>query len=175
MMNGNDFGNLFYDPLLPDLVPEGYAYDELLNANDLDMFTPNPDLTDLTRKFEALNIDSNTHGLRIEIERTKRQRLRTMIKRLRQDFTAACADIVILREEISQLREQQNAVNFQLSNENTRTNTLAFRSLSRIAQILALDLPHSLSIESRNEIEILLQELHSTIRHFGVYYATSYV
>ena len=174
-MNSNDFGNLFYDPLLPDLVPEGPIYDELLNANDIDMFMPNPDLMDLTRKLEALTIDANTHSLRVEIERTKRQRLRTMIKRLKHDFTAACADIVIMREEISQLREQQNAVNFQLNNDNVKTNTLAFRSLSRIAQILALDLSPSLSVESRNEAEVLIQELYSTIRQFGIYYTASYV
>jgi len=174
-MNSNDFGNLFYDPLLPDLVPEGPIYDELLDTNDIDMFMPNPDLMDLTRKLEALTIDANTHSLRVEIERTKRQRLRTMMKRLKHDLTAACAEIVIMKEEISQLREQQNAVNFQLNNDNIKTNTLAFRSLSRIAQILALDLSHSPSVENRNEAEILIQELYSTIRHFGICYTTPYL
>ena len=85
-MNENDFANLFDDPLLPDLVPEGHAYDDLLNINEFAMFTPHPELTDLTRKFEALNIDSNTHGLRIEIERTKRQRLQATVKRLKHEF-----------------------------------------------------------------------------------------
>ena len=174
-MNVNDFGNMFYDPLLPDLVPEGPMYDELLDANDLNMFAPHPDLTDLTRKLEALTIDSNTHGLRVEIERTKRQRLRTMVKSLKHDLTTACTDISIMREEISQLREQQNAVNFRLDNDNTKTSTLAFRSLSRIAQILALDLSPPLSVENRNEAEILIQELYSTIRQFGIYYTASYV
>ena len=136
-MNENNFVNLINDPLLPDLIPEGHIYDDLLTMDDFTMFTPQPELVDLTRKFESLNIDSNTHGLRIEIERTKRQRLQATVKRLRHEFSAACADIAILRDEITQLRDQQNAVNFQLSNENARTNTLAFRSLSRIGQILA--------------------------------------
>jgi len=175
MMNRNDFENLFYDPLLPDLVPEGPSYDELLDTSNLDMFAPHPDLTDLTRKLEALTIDSNTHSLRVEIERTKRQRLRTLVKQVKRDLTTAYTDIGIMREEINQLREQQNAVNFQLDNDNTRTSTLAFRSLSRIAQILALDLSPSLSVESRHEAEILIQELYSTIRQFGIYYTASYV
>jgi len=174
-MTENDFENLIHDPLLPDLIPEGHIYDDLLNINDFPMFAPQPELMDLTRKFEALNIDSNTHGLRIEIERTKRQRLQTTVKRLRHEFSAACADIVFLRDEITQLREQQNAVNFQLSNENARTNTLAFRSLSRIGQILALGPLNIQPVENYSEIEILLQELNSTVRHFGVYYAASYV
>jgi len=174
-MNENNFVNLINDPLLPDLIPEGHIYDDLLTMDDFTMFTPQPELVDLTRKFESLNIDSNTHGLRIEIERTKRQRLQATVKRLRHEFSAACADIAILRDEITQLRDQQNAVNFQLSNENARTNTLAFRSLSRIGQILSLGPLSTQPIENYNEIEILLQELNSTVRHFGVYYAASYV
>jgi len=174
-MNENDFVNLTNDPLLPDLIPEGHIYDDLLTMNDFPLFAPQPELMDLTRKFESLSIDSNTHGLRIEIERTKRQRLQTTVKRLRHEFSAACADIAILRDEINQLREQQNAVNFQLSNENARTNTLAFRSLSRIGQILSLGPLSTLPVENYNEVEILLQELNSTVRHFGVYYAASYV
>jgi len=102
-MHENIFSDLFYDPLLPDLVPEGPMRDELLDVNDINMFAPNPDLTDLTRKLEALTIDSNTHGLRVEIERTKRQRLRTMVKSLKHDLTIACTDMSIMREEISQL------------------------------------------------------------------------
>jgi len=174
-MSENVFDNLFYDPLLPDLVPEGPAYDDLLNLDEFTMSMPHPELTDLTHKFEALNIDSNTHGLRIEIERTKRQRLQATVKRLKHEFHATCADITILREEINQLRDQQNAVNFQLNNENIRTNTLAFRCLSRIGQILTLGPLNAQPADNYNELEVLLQELHSTVRHFGVYYAASYV
>jgi len=171
----NDFDNLFYDPLLPDLVPEGHVYDEFLNLNEFPMPTPHPEMTDLTHQFEALNIESNTHGLRIEIERTKRQRLQATVKKLKNELHAACADITTVRDEINQLREQQNAVNFQLSNENIRTNTLAFRSLSRIGQILTLGPLNNQPVENYSELEILLQELHSTVRHFGIHYAASYV
>ena len=174
-MNENSFNDLFYDPLLPDLVPEGPAYDSMINLDEFTMPMSHSELTDLTHKFESLNIDSNTHGLRIEIERTKRQKLRATIKKLRQEFHTACADITALREEISQIREQQNAVNFQLNNENIRTNTLAFRCLSRIGQILTLGPLNAQPADNYNEFEVLLQELHSTIRHFGVYYAASYV
>jgi len=171
----NEFDNLFYDPLLPDLVPEGPIYDDLLNLNEFVMPAPHPELTDLTHRFEALNIDSNTHGLRIEIERTKRQRLQATVKRLKHEFHAACADITTLREEIHLIREQQNAVNFQLSNDNIKTNTLAFRSLSRIGQILTLGPLNTQPTDNYNELEILLQELHATVRQFGVHYAASYV
>ena len=174
-MNENIFNDLFYDPLLPDLVPEGPACDTMINLDEFTMPMAHPELTDLTHKFESLNIDSNTHGLRIEIERTKRQRLQATVKKLRHEFHTVCADVTALREEISQLRDQQNAVNFQLNNENIRTNTLAFRCLSRIGQILTLGPLNAQPVDNYNELEVLLQELHSTIRHFGVYYAASYV
>jgi len=174
-MNENAFDNLFYDPFLPDLVPEGPAYDTILNLDDLTMPVSHPELADLTHKFETLNIDSNTHGLRIEIERTKRQRLHVTVKRLRHELQAACTDITIMREEIGQLREQQNAVNYQLNNENIRTNTLAFRCLSRIGQILTLGPLNAQPADNYHELEILLQELHTTVRQFGVHYASSYV
>jgi len=174
-MSENIFNDLFYDPLLPDLIPEGPAYDTMINLDEFTMPMSHPELADLTRKFETLNIDSNTHGLRIEIERTKRQRLQAIVKRVKHELHAACADITTLREEINQFREQQNAVNFQLNNENIRTNTLAFRCLSRIGQILTLGPLNAQPVDNYNELEVLLQELHSTVRHFGVYYASSYV
>ena len=130
---------------------------------------------DLNRKFELLTVDANTHGLRIEIERSKRQRLQATVRQLKQDLSLASADITMLKSEITQLRDHQNTINFQLNNENARTNTLSFRSLSRIGQILAL-VPSSTQLsETRPEMEILHQELNNTIRQIGVYYTASYV
>jgi len=147
---------------------------ESLPLDDLITMMPQLQMTDLSGKLDSLAIDANTHGLRIEIERSKRQRLQTTVKQLKRDLSVANDDIAFLKNEIAQLRDQQNIVNFQLSNENVRTNTLAFRSLSRISQILALG-PHNLQSFENTELEILLQELDSTVRLFGVYYAASYV
>jgi len=174
-MYENDLINLINDPVIPDLLPEEPVYDNLLPLEYLMMFVPQPELIDLSRKFESLNLDTNTHGLRIEIERSKRQRLQTIVRQLRHDLSVARDDVTVLRNEINQLRDQQNAVNFQLNNDNARTNALAFRSLSRIGQILALGPINTQPFENYNEIETLLQELNSTIRLFGVYYAASYV
>ena len=175
-MNQNNFINLIGDPVLPDRLPEEPAYDELFPIDDLMMFTPQPEITDLTRKLELLTVDTNTHGLRIEIERSKRQRLQATMKQLRQDLSIAKTDITMLRSEITQLREQQNIINFQLDNENARTNTLSFRSLSRIGQILLTLVPNRTQLsEIGPETEILLQELNTTIRQFGVYYHASHI
>ena len=163
------------DPVLPDLLPEEPVYDEIFQIDDLIMSTPQPEITDLSRKFELLTVDTNTHGLRIEIERSKRQRLQATMKQLRQDLTIANADIMMLKNEITQLHDHQNNVNYHLDNENARTNTLSFRSLSRIGQILALVPNRTQPSETDPEMEILLQELNNTIRQFGVYYLASHV
>ena len=170
----NEFDNFINDPFLPNLLPEEPMPNESLPIDDLLMMMPQLELTDLCRKLDSLAIDANTHGLRIEIERSKRQRLQTTIKQLRRNLSIANDEIAFLKNEIAQLRDQQNSINFQLSNESVRTNTLAFRSLSRISQILAFG-PHNFLSFENPELEILLQELDSTIRLFGVYYAASYV
>ena len=115
-MNHNHLINLIGDPVLPDLIPEEPVYDELFQIDDLMMSTPHPEIIDLNRKFELLTVDANTHGLRMEVERAKRQRLQATVKQLRQDLSLANADITMLKNEIAQLRDHQNSVNYQLEN-----------------------------------------------------------
>jgi len=175
-MHHNNFTNLIDDPLLPELIPEEPVFENLFQLDDLMMTTPYPEISDLNRKFESLTIDANTHGLRIEVERAKRQRLQTTVKQMRQDLSLANADIVMLKTEIAHLRDHQNSINFQLDNDNARTSTLSFRSLSRISQILLILASKGTPIpEASSETEILLQELNQTIRQFGVCYHASHV
>jgi len=169
-MNQNNLINLTSDPTLPDLVPEEPIYDELFQIDDLLMPVPHPDIAELSRKLDLLTVETNTQGLRIEIEKTKRQRLQATIRQLRRDLSLPRPDIPILKDEIAQLRDYQNSINFQLDSENARTNTLSFRSLSRICQILIALVPSStLPSQIDLEIEILLQELNNTVRQFGVH------
>jgi len=111
-MYHNNFTNLIDDPVLPDLIPEEPVYEDLFQLNDLMTAIPYPDISDLNHKLELLTIDTNTHGLRIEVERAKRQRLQATVKQMRQDFALVNADIVMLKNEIAHLRDHQNSVNF---------------------------------------------------------------
>ena len=176
VMYHNNFTNLIDDPVLPNLIPEEPVYEDLFQLNDLMTTIPYPEISDLNHKLELLTIDANTHGLRIEVERAKRQRLQATVKQMRQDLALVNADIVMLKNEIAHLRDHQNSVNFQMDNDNARTSTLSFRSLSRISQILLTLVPKGTPIpESSFETEILLRELNQTIRQFGVYYHASHV
>ena len=169
--------NLINDPTLPDLLlPEEPLYDEVFQIDNLLMPTLHPDIAELSKKIESLMIEVNTLGLHLEIEKTKRQRLQTTVRQLRRDRTLSSSDIQILRRELIQLRDQQTSVNYQLDNQNARTNTLSFRSISRIGQILSTLVPNSfLSTETSSELAVLLQELNNTVQHFGVFYVASQV
>ena len=175
-MNYDNLVNLTSDSILPDLVPEEPIYDEIFKIDDLLMPVPHPDIAELSRKLDLLTVETNTQGLRIEIEKVKRQRLQATVRQLRRDMSLPCPDIPMLKSEIAQLRDYQNSINFQLDGDNARTNTLSFRSLSRICQILIALIPSSTMPSQINpEIEILLQELDNTIRQFGVHYFASNV
>ena len=168
--------HLINDPVLPNLICEEPVYEDLFQINDLLLPMPHPEDVDLNRRFESLSIDANTHGLRLEVERAKRQRLQATVRQLRRDLSLANADMMIMKDEIIQLREYQNSVNYQLDNGNARTSALAFRSLSRISQILAgFNLKGTPTPEHSSENDILLHELDLTIRQFGICYQASYV
>ena len=115
------------DPTLPDLLlPEEPFYSEIPLFDNLMMPTLSPDITDLNKKIDSLTVEVNTLGLRLEIERTKRQHLQATVRQLRRDRASHNSDLQILRNEFIQLGDQQTAVNYQLDNQNAKTNTLSF-------------------------------------------------
>ena len=74
--------SLTEDPTLPDLVPEDPIFDDLLRVDDWTIPTMHPDVIELSRKLDNLTIESNTQGLRLEVERAKRQRLQASVAKL---------------------------------------------------------------------------------------------
>ena len=175
-MNFNNLINPNNDPMLPDLVPEGYNDNEIFQIDDLIVPMPHNEIDNLTRKLELLIIDTNSNGLRIEVERAKRRRLQTIVKQTERNLSLANSEIMVLKNEIAQLREQQNLINLQLDGDHARTSTLAFRCLSRVSQLLSsIALRNAPTYEPNSETEVLLHELDLTIRQFGVFYQTSYI
>ena len=163
-------------PALPNLVPEDYLFDDLININNTTTLITPSDVDELKRKLDNLIIECNTLNLRLEIERTKRQRLQTTVRQLKRDAVAPSPSLLEIRNELSEFKRQQEASNYLLDGENTRTNTLTFRSVSRISQLLTTMLPGTaIPPASIPEVEILLHELSLTAQQFGVYYTTSYV
>ena len=74
-MHQDNLLSLFGDPTLPDLVPEDPMFDDLFRVNDSMIPPVHPDVVELGRKLDSLTVETNTQGLRMEIEKVKRQRL----------------------------------------------------------------------------------------------------
>ena len=175
-MQQNTLLSLNEDPTLPDLIPEDLLFDDLLRVNESMMPLVHPDVVELGRKLDSLTIEVNTQGLRLEIEKVKRQRLQASIRQVKRELVTMSAEINEIRNELKHFKDSQNAINYQLDGENARTNTLAFRSLARICEILTSLMPSiSLSPGTGPEVKILLQELATTIQHFSIHYPASYV
>jgi len=175
-MFSNNFTLQDEDPALPDLIPEDYLFDDLININNTTTLITPSDVDELKRKLDNLIIECNTLNLRLEIKRTKRQRLQATVRQLKRDAVAPSPSLLEIRNELSEFKRQQDATNYLLGGENARTNTLTFRSISRICQLLTTMLPGTAMLpESVPEVEILLHELSLTAQQFGVYYTTSYV
>jgi len=151
-------------------------FDDLLHVDNMTIPVMHPDITEWGRKIDNLTIECNTLNLRLEIEKTKRQRLQSTVRQLKRDVIAPCPDLLMIKNELDKFKGQQNATNYLLDGENARTNTLAFRSISRICQLLTAMRPGaSVFPEAVSEVDVLLHELSLTVQQFGVHYAASYV
>ena len=129
------------DPVLPDLLPEGSFLDDLLDAEIPLPAIQSTDIITLNQRLEQLSLDANTQALRLEIEKAKRQKLSTTVRRIKQDLLTPHSDIIKLRQDIDILRSKQNSVNYWLEAEIASNSVATFRSLSRIHQILTIMSP----------------------------------
>jgi len=160
----------------PDLIPEDLPFDNLLNLDNVIMPPVPQETTELRHKIDNLTVELNTLNLRLEIEKTKRQRLQTVVRQLKRELSPQCPDLIRLKQDFDKFKELQNSTNYMLDGENTRTNTLVFRSISRVCQLLTMMIQGVyVSPEALEEANILLQELMSTVQQFGVHYVASYV
>ena len=66
--------NSSMDPVLPDLLPEGSLFDDLLHSDVPALATTHPDITTLNHRLDRLSLDTNTQSLRIDVEKAKRQK-----------------------------------------------------------------------------------------------------
>jgi len=160
----------------PDLIPEDLIFDNLLSLDNTIVPPVPQEITELRHQIDHLTIELNTLTLRHEIEKTKRQRLQTVVRQLKRELSPQCPDLTMLKQDFDKFKELQNSTNYMLDGENTKTNTLAFRSVSRVCQLLATMMQGVyISPEVLEESQILLQELMSTVQQFGVHYMASYV
>jgi len=162
--------------LLPDLLAEDPLCDNLFSLEAPPLSITHPDIAALNFKLDSLSLECNTQALQIEVERVKRQKLRSSIRSIRQKISLPCPDTMSLKGELQAVRENQNAINYQIDGEVSRLNTMSLRYFSRIHQILTVILPHvTMPPDEHFELIQMLDELVRTLHQFQVYQLPSCV
>ena len=109
---------LNYDDLLcPDLLIEDPILTNLFPIEVARPPPPIPELKLITDRLESLEIAMNTQSLRIEIERTKRQKLRASLDQIKSNLVYPSPGIDSLQQAFEFNYAQQNTTNFQLGGE----------------------------------------------------------
>ena len=180
-MSFSDFLDMPMEPSLPDLLPEGSLFNSTFPPENPSITSTQQDIVVLSSRLDQLSLWSNwagTQSLRIELEKHKRQKLRTTIRQIKQDMNSPCPDTVSLKYEFDIMQRNQDAINYnyQLEGEITTMITITFRCLSRVHQLVTRLLPHVMLAPDDNfELVQMLHELSQTLHQFQPYYSVSYV
>ena len=164
------------DTLLPDLIAEGPFLDETMFTGVTSAVVTPSDILNLSSKMDNLIIAVNTQALQIEVERVKRRKLQSSVRFIKQNLSSPCQDAVTLKQEMQAARYAQDSLNFQFDDAIIQLNTVSFRCVARIHQLMATAPPY-LSMPPDNHLEIsqLLDELLRTLRQYSMLRQAIYV
>ena len=154
-----DFPDLFAnEPIIPMITP---AEGELIKM------LPS-ELKALNDKVDRMEAALRTQTLLLTIERTKRQKLKLLVKQRQQEIPITHPEV--LKRMIETNASYQETINFQLSGGIDRLSTLAFRGLSRMQQLITFILP-SVTITSSDSPDAasLLEEIGRVIQQLCVH------
>ena len=113
-------------PLLPKLIP----------LESIDLFPTYSELAALNEQITKLTKGVNTQALRVEIEHTKREKLRIVLKPVKREMNPIDRHLLELRSNINILKEQLEAVRNMYESEIARIDLTTYRCFSRLHQIM---------------------------------------
>ena len=140
---------------------------EITDLEFNNLFPTYQDLNQLTDRINRLDIDMNTHNLRLELERMKRRKLRASFNNIKQEIHPHNDEINRIQYDLSTQQERVGALDMIFNSEIARLSSLTYRSLSRIHHLIITILPY-LSMPPDNHFETaqLANELLRTIQQF---------
>ena len=158
LFNDTDFPDLFLPE--PGLVYITPAEEELIKI------LPS-ELKALNARVEYLEKGMSAQSLMLEVERAKRQRLSVTLKSIR--IETLTFQFNNLKPLVENNVVHQNTTNFQLQSDIDRHNTIMFRYLSRMQQLLSFILPN-VAITSSDEPDTnqLLEEMGRVLRQLCI-------
>ena len=92
--------------------------------------------------MNRLDIDMNTHRLRLELEKMKRRKLRASMNNIKHEIHPNTDKVNRIRHDLSTLQERVGALDTIFNNEMARISSLIYRSLWRIHHLMIKILPY---------------------------------
>ena len=96
----------------------------------------------MTDRMNRLDIDMNTHRVRLELEKTKRRKLRASMNNLKHEIHPNTEEVNRIRYDLSTLQERVGALDTIFNNELARISSLTYRSLLRIHHLMITIIPY---------------------------------
>jgi len=166
------FDDLINGPDLPDLFNDEFL---TLNTTPVDetLITMLPaELKAMNDRIERLEIALNTQTLRLELERSKRQKLALMVKQRRHETPVTQSDA--LQKLVDVNYQHQEEINYQIGGSVDHLSTVMFRCLSRTQQLLSFVFPCiPITPSDQPDVACLLEEIGRTLRQLGVHHPTN--
>ena len=166
------FSELVNDPDLSDIFGDDFLIPNVASA-DKDLMSMIPaEIKALNNRIERLEIALNEQTLRLELERSKRQKLALMLKHRRHETPTP--QLEALRQIIDTNQVYQEAVNFQIGGSIDHLSTVMFRCLSRTQQLLSFAFPCiPITPSDQPDVTSLLEEIGRTLQQLCVHYPTN--
>jgi len=164
--------NLYDDLDFPELLNMTPAFPIITPADEELLKILPSELKALNARLEYLEKGLSVQSLRLEIERAKRQKLSLSIKPTQTETSSFQLDN--LKQTMDTNFMHQNTINFQLQGDTDRLNTLTFRCLSRMQQLLSFILPNvTITPSDQPDTTILLEEIGRTLQQLCVLRSTT--
>ena len=132
---------------------------ELIPLENINLFPSYHDIATLSDQIAKLSIDLYTQSLRIEVEKTKRQKLSIIVKRIKHEKTPPDPSLMGIRNDIYVITEQLGAVRNMYESELARIGLTTYRCFARLHQILIATVPRIPMPETEhNDVSQFFQE-----------------
>ena len=166
------FNGLIDDSDLPDLFDD-VLFPSDVASTDKDLMSMIPiEIKALNDRVARLEIALNTQTLRLELERSKRQKLALLLKNRQQEVPTP--QLEALQRAIDTNQVYQDAVNFQIGGNVDHLSTVMFRCMSRTQQLFSVAFPCiQITPSDQPDVSILLEEIGRTLQQLHVRYPTN--
>jgi len=166
------FNGLLNDSDLPDLF-DGVLFPSNVVSTDTDIMSVIPiEIKALNDRVERLEIALNTQTLRLELERSKRQKLALLLKNRKPEVPIP--QLEVLQRAIDASQAYQDVINLQLGGNIDHLSTVMFRCISRIQQLFSFAFSCiQVTPSDQPDVSILLEEIGRTLQQLHVRYPTN--